>query len=76
MNTRFYQDKMAIGCCTMGSFQVTITFRGKEYSCTSNNTMAYDTIRTEDPVYYGSVKRALKALWDECKIKNELIKLP
>lgn len=31
-----------------GHFRVTITFRGKQYSATTTNTMAIDTYRSED----------------------------
>ncbi len=65
---------MNIGACLRGQFSVEIYFRGKKYCCMSNNTLAYDCIRSNDEglVYYSSVKQALLALWNECKAKNSL----
>lgn len=74
MTTKELYDKMTIGCCAGGQFTVTIEFRGKHYSCKSNDTMAYDCLRSHDGelVWYASEKQALLALWNECKRANNL----
>ena len=46
-----------------GTYKVTIEYRGKLYSCTSHNSLAYDRI---------DEKGALQAFWDECKRANDL----
>ena len=54
-----------------GHYKVTIIFRGKQYSCTSTNSMAYDRYNDEDAPK-GVQKDALKSFWNECKRKNGL----
>jgi hypothetical protein len=63
-----------------GTYKVTIEYRGKFYSCTSHNSLAYDRIKGyADDISDRSVrdfytyKGALQALWDECKRINDLI---
>lgn len=62
-----------------GSYKVTIEYRGKKYTCHSNNSLAYDRItwyaydvpdRAVKDFY--TYKGALKALWNECKRANGL----
>lgn len=68
-------DKMSIGTCLSGQFTVTIIYRGKEYSCKSNNTQAHDSIgcwRGDDEYCPMTEKQALQQLWNECKRKNEI----
>lgn len=62
------------GC---GSYRVTIEYRGKFYSCTSHNSLAYDRIKDyESPEravrYSYTYKGALQTLYDECKRVNDL----
>lgn len=58
------------------NYKVTIVFRGKEYTCDSNNSMAWDAI--EEPswgssnILYYTEKQAYQALYDECKRKNQI----
>lgn len=66
--------KRASGYC---SYTVTITYRGKEYSCQSNNSLAWD--RLDDDNYrdnevsgFYTNKGAWQAFYDECKRKNNL----
>jgi hypothetical protein len=55
-----------------GHFRVTIEYRGKKYSCTTTDSMAYDKHLDEDAKGFHTQKSALKALWNECKRKNNL----
>lgn len=66
--------RRANGYC---SYEVTITYRGKEYHCHSNNSLAWD--RLDDDNYTDTYimggytnKQAWKAFYDECKRKNNL----
>jgi hypothetical protein len=54
-----------------GHYKVTIKYRGKQYSCTSTDSMAYDRYNDED-AKRGVQKDALKSFWNECKRKNNL----
>ena len=51
---------------------MTIEYRGKEYTCTSTNTMLYDRIRHDDVDTGYTEKQAYQALYDICKNKNNL----
>ena len=59
------------------SYIVTITYRGKEYTCHSNNSLAWD--RLDDDNYrdnevggFYTNKGAWQAFYDECKRNNGL----
>lgn len=57
------------------SYIVTITYRGEEYSCHSNNSLAWDRIHDDcvaDNVEQGfyTLKGAYQALYNECKRDN------
>jgi hypothetical protein len=58
-------------------YKVTITYRGREYTCKSNNSLAWD--RLDDDNYrdnevngFYTNKGAYKAFYEECKRKNNL----
>lgn len=56
-----------------GHYKVTIQYRGKQYSCTSTDSMALDRYNDEDAKRgFYTQRDALKALWRECKRKNNL----
>lgn len=59
-----------------GCYEVTINYRGKEYKCTTNNSMAFDAIRSwfrgHIPARGYTPKQAYEVLWNECKRKNGL----
>jgi hypothetical protein len=57
-----------------GSYKVTIEFRGKKYTCISNDSLAYDRHLDDDAKGKGiyTQKDALKSFWNECKRKNNL----
>jgi hypothetical protein len=75
MTTSQLKDRINTQFAGHGHFKVTIDFRGKEYSCTTTDTMAIDRIG-DDTIdkkrFYVSEKQALTALWNECKRKNDL----
>lgn len=59
------------------SYIVTITYRGEEYTCHSNNSLAWD--RLDDTNYrdnevngFYANKGVYQAFYDECKRKNGL----
>ena len=74
MTTKELYNRISIGFCAGGQFEVTIEYRNKTYRCKSNNTLAHNCLWGSggNLVYYSSEKQALKALWDECKQKNSL----
>lgn len=58
-------------------YKITITYRGKEYTCKSNNSLAWD--RLDDDNYrdnevngFYTNKGAYLAFYEECKRKNNL----
>lgn len=60
-----------------GCYEVTINYRGKEYKCTTNNSMAFDAIRdwlrdADNPAWGYTPKQAYECLWNECKTANDL----
>ena len=61
-------------CC----YEVTITYRGKEYRCTSNNSLAWDRIQIKDETLDRvkksgyTLSQAHGAFYNECLIKNHL----
>ena len=75
MTTTQLKNRINTQFAGKGHFKVTIDFRGKEYSCTTTDTMAIDMIG-DDTIdkkrFYVSEKQALTALWNECKRKNDL----
>jgi len=81
MTTKDYQDRITQLCHRSGfggRYYVEIYFRGKFYSCHSNNSLAWDRINSDDTTparrldgFY-TLKSALKAFYEECKQKNNL----
>lgn len=79
MTLQQLSDKIDLGICLHGQFNVTIRYRGGEYRCKSNNTLAYDRIKGSDDwnsdkeIQCGyTLKQAYQALWDECKRENDI----
>ena len=59
------------------SYIVTITYRGQEYECNSNNSLAWDRLddynyRDNEVNGFYTNKGAYQAFYDECKRKNGL----
>lgn len=58
-------------------YVVTITYRGKKYTCQSNNSLAWDRLNDDnysDNVTIGGYtnKGAYEAFYEECKLKNNI----
>ena len=80
MTTYELKANVRVGTCLSGQFEVEIFHRGKSYTCSSNNTLAYDRIDGSDDwnsdreVHCGyTVRQAYQALYIECKKKNNLL---
>jgi hypothetical protein len=77
MNTTQLQKRVSFSFAGYGHQRVVITFRGKQYSCTSTNTSATDRISDDNDginhdSYYKTKKQAFMSLFNECKQKNNL----
>lgn len=79
MKTKDLENKIYVGVCLSGQFTIRIEYRGKTYSCKSNNTLAYDRYKNSDyflsdkqSMYGYTYKQALLAMYEECKRKNNL----
>lgn len=73
MNEKELKARVAVLWKGYGTYQVTIKYRRQLYTCVSHNSLAYDDLdRHENNSYYTS-KQAYRALYDECKQKNNLI---
>lgn len=72
MTQKQLEERVMWGWCGYGTYIVTITYRGKEYHCTSHNTIANDDYKSDIRVYYKTDKQCLLAFYDECKRKNHL----
>lgn len=79
MTTRELEQRVRPTICLSGQFSIIIEYKGKEYRCKSNNTLAYDRYTGSDDwnseyeVHCGyTYKQALQAMYDECKRKNYL----
>lgn len=79
MKTQELKNRIKINKIGYGTYRVVIEYRGKIYSCTSHNSLAYDRItgyadeipdRAEKGFY--TYKGALLALYNECKQANDL----
>lgn len=70
MTLKELENTMTIGTCVGGTFEITMEYRGKTYSCKSTNTLAYDAYKGDETHYYKTKKQALLALRAECKIAN------
>ena len=75
MTKKELKERVELGVCVRGHFKVTITYRGRKYTCTSDNTYLYDIIESEGSDYpMKGVRNALDSLYFECKMRNGLIK--
>lgn len=75
MTTAQLKEKVSFFFAGYGHYKVTITYRGKEYNCTSTDTLAVDSIGFDghrSDRYYKTDKQALMALYNECKRANNL----
>lgn len=78
MNVWQLLEKVNVRSKGSGNYLVAIEFKGKQYSCQSNNSLAYDRIHNymlynnRERVYEYTFKQALQSFYDECKRKNNL----
>ena len=73
MTTKQLSERVYCGLTTShGHYKVEITYRGKNYSCVTTNSLAYDYYKDEDASGFYTQREALQSLWDECKRKNGL----
>jgi hypothetical protein len=77
MNTKQLRSKVSFSPSGHGHYKVSIEFRGKEYSSTTDNMPAIDAADRDDDRrmigdYYETPKQALQSLYDEVKRKNDL----
>lgn len=55
-----------------GHYRVKVRYRGKIYSCTSTNSVAWDYHNDFDSKGFYTPKQALQAFYEECLRKNNL----
>ena len=57
-----------------GQYQVTIWYRNKKYTCTSNDSQAWDDHNWDpgDGPHHYTSKQALQRFWNECCMKNHI----
>jgi len=73
MTERELREKVTIKWLQQCCYKVTILYYGKEYSCISNNSLAWDDLGEEyNRSYYKTDKQCLKAFYEECKRINGL----
>lgn len=75
MTTQELRHRVNVTFEGYGHYKVTIKYRGKEYHCTSTNTIAVDRMRddhNDSESCYPTPRQAMQALYDECKNKNNL----
>lgn len=75
MTLRELEERVEVQRIYTAQYQVKITYRGKEYTCRSNNTLAYDTLVSYwngDKVgyFYRTPKQAYMSFYLECKRAN------
>lgn len=78
MNVWQLLEKVNVRSQGCGNYLVAIEFKGKQYFCHSNNSLAYDRIYNQ--LIFGvrerfnsyTLKQALQTLYDEVKRKNNL----
>lgn len=79
MNTRELQDRLSIRSIGSGQYRVTLTYRNKTYTTTSNNTLAYDRLHCSDDVpdraevNCYTYKQALESFYYKVRRDNDLI---
>lgn len=71
------ERKVSFSFAGYGHKTISIEYRGKEYKCTSTNTLATDRINDTNDNYnkdsfFTTKKQAYLSLYNECKRKNDL----
>lgn len=73
MTLKQLEERVSWSWCGYGTYEVTITYRGKQYHCKCHDTLANDDYQSEGHrSYYKTDKQCLMAFYDECKRKNNL----
>lgn len=78
MNIWQLLEKVNVRSKGSGNYLVVIEYKGKQYKCQSNNSLAYDRIynyllfKNRKRAYEYTLKQALQRFYDECKLKNNL----
>ena len=77
MTLKEIKERTNVNRIQRSQYNVVITYRGRKYTCNSNNSAAWD--RLDDPDYTDTKtlcgytnKGAWNAFYDECKRKNNL----
>lgn len=67
MTTKELENHISRLVCVSGEVRYTITYRGKKYRCTTNNTTLIDRVKSDDSPSHktvaGTYKQALQALY-------------
>ena len=72
MTLKQLKDKVRIdGPLLHGYFKYSILYRGSWVNATSNDTLAYDTIKSDEKSHAYTVKQAYQALWN--KVASEMV---
>lgn len=76
-NLNQLERKVAFFSAGYGHQKISIIYRGKEYKCTSTNTIATDRIKDDNEgvdknAYYTTKKAAYLSLYNEVKRANNL----
>ena len=72
MTTKQLAERVSWEWCGSGTYEVTISYMGKQYHCKSHNTLANDDYQSDSRSYYKTDKQCLMAFYDECKMSNHL----
>ena len=73
MTEKKLKERVKWSWCGYGTYNVSITYRGKDYHCKSHNTLANDDYQEEGHrSFYKTDKQCLLAFYNECKRKNNL----
>lgn len=79
MTLKELKSKVKIKKLFFGKYLVTIIYKGKKYSCFSNNNFAYKRISLYNGClnykierFFYTLKNAYLTFYDECKAKNGL----
>lgn len=78
MTLKELKSKVSVKSVLSPGYLVTISYRGKNYSCISNNSLAYYRVVCSRYVpdrlerHFYTLKAAYLSFYDECKAKNGL----
>ena len=72
------KQKTSVKWIGTSQYEVIIAYRGREYKCKSNNSLAWDRLDDENypdnyPVGFYTNKGAWLAFYNECKMKNNIM---